>query len=83
MVRSRPWSTTVAVTESIRPRPVALSTSTSRSGSAGSTYSAWKIVHRVAADTSPPPASVWACTARENSICSRRGRSRLCSAFMM
>ena len=32
---------------------------------------------------SPPPASVWAWTTRENSICSRRGRSRLCSLFMM
>ena len=27
--------------------------------------------------------SVCACTAFENSICSRRGRSRLCSSFMM
>ncbi len=45
-------------------------------------YSSAKTVPQLAAVTSPPAESVRACTTWENSICSRRGRSRECSLLM-
>ncbi len=84
IVCARPLITTLAVTEKVLPdRREAAATSTSFSGASGSRYSKVKISQSRAGLTSPPSASVWAWTTRENSICSRRGRSRLCSVFMM
>jgi hypothetical protein len=78
-----PPATTCAVREVWPFWAEVVATLTKRSGVSGSRYSNWKISHSRLALTSPPPASVCACTAFENSICSRRGRSRLCSDFMM
>jgi len=51
------------------------------SGSGEGRYSSWKISQISALVTSPPSASVFACTTPLNSICSLRGRSRLWSVL--
>ena len=48
-----------------------------------SPYSASKISHICSGVTSPPESSVCCWTTPLNSICSLRGRSNWCSAFMM
>ena len=74
---------TSAVTENVPLPREAEETSSSFNGVLASRYSKVKISHSRLGLTSPPSASVCACTTRENSICNRRGRSRLCSLFMM
>ena len=80
-VCSVPNARTVVLIRSVPSLPSdANSTS---SNAPASRYSAAKICHICAASTSPPSPSVCRWMTWLNSICSRRGRSRWWSAFMM
>ena len=65
--------------------PSSLLSSWPRSVNAGAfgRYSRWKAAHMSAGLISVPLSSVMAWMVLENSICSRRGRSKPCSIFMM
>ena len=80
--RISPSTYTFTVSWSFSPAAEEVCTEFSFSGVSRVRYSCWKASQIAAAVISPPSPSVCSCTARLNSICSRRGRSSLCSDFI-
>ena len=78
-------STTSCAVIDVRPVAESLCSSwlSSRNRGSAGRYSCWNASHITTGLISVPVSSVMCWIVLENSICSRRGRSKPCSAFMM